>query len=147
MKIEIEKITQSKFRRPLDAGKVDEIVESIRTVGLINPITLSPDNKLIAGAHRLEAARKLGWSEIDFTVLDTNELAAELAEIDENLIRNELDMVTIGELAVRRDEILSELGQRAMSGTNLKNSGTGVDSAPVKTTATIANEMGMSERN
>jgi hypothetical protein len=43
---------------------------------------------------------------------------AELAEIDENLVRNELDPVTMGELANRRDEILKELGQRAKQGQN-----------------------------
>jgi hypothetical protein len=89
----------------------------------------------------------LGWDEIECVVLDCDELRTELAEIDENLIRNDLDSISIGELALRRDEILDALGLRAKSGTNIKNHRTGAGTAPVpKTTADIAKASGISER-
>ena len=44
--------------------------------------------KLIAGAHRLKAAKALGWTSIAATTLDDIDAdQAKLAEIDENLIR------------------------------------------------------------
>jgi N6-adenosine-specific RNA methylase IME4/ParB-like chromosome segregation protein Spo0J len=127
-------------------------------VGLINPITVTANHTLIAGAHRLEAVKLLGKAEIDATVIGVSGLRAELAEIDENLVRNELDPVTMGELANRRDEILKELGQRAMVGQGrpkengelnspfLNPEENASETAPLKTTAAIAKEMGVSER-
>src|SRR5262249_41633707 len=56
---------------------------------------------LIAGAHRLEAARSLGWSEIDAFVLDGDEVEARLWEIAENLHRKELT-------ALQRAELVSD---------------------------------------
>ena len=149
MKIPIEKISVHGSRRSIDAGKVAELAESIRRIGLLHPITITDDHRLVAGAHRLEACRKAGMSEIDCCYVVGDSLHIELAEIDENLIRNDLDAISIGELAIRRDEVLEALGLRA----NVSNKGyagkyevTGAESAPVKTTAIIAGEIGMSER-
>jgi ParB family transcriptional regulator, chromosome partitioning protein len=59
--------------------------------GRLNPISISAKNVLIAGRNRLEACRKLGWKKIAATVLTLNEIDCQIAEIDENLIRNELN--------------------------------------------------------
>jgi len=144
MKIKISEITVPEGRRNLDPVKVTELAESIRIVGLLNPITISTDNALIAGATRFAACEMLGLDEIECNVFEGDELHIELAEIDENLIRNDLDAISIGELAIRRDKILEELGLRA----NQSNKGksTGADSAPVKTTANLAKEAGVSKR-
>lgn len=48
---------------------------------------------MIAGLHRLEAAKMLGWTEIECTVKDLDGLLAQLAEIDENYVRTELDSI------------------------------------------------------
>ena len=144
--MKLSEITIPEGRRDIDYVKVSEIAESIKIVGLINPITIGKDNKLIAGAHRLEACKHLGFNEIDCIVLDCDELQAELAEIDENLIRNDLDAISIGELAIRRDEILEALGLRAKAGQG-RPSKNGAISAPLKTTADIAKEAGVSERS
>ena len=40
-----------------------ECVGYITAVGLMNPITVTKDNTLIAGLHRLEAVKLLGWTE------------------------------------------------------------------------------------
>ncbi|MDB5059820.1 MAG: hypothetical protein JWO59_3292 [Chloroflexi bacterium] len=45
-----------------------------------------------------------------------------------------------------RDEILEQRGERALSGTNLKNLGTGEECSPVpQTTAEVAASLGQSE--
>ena len=142
MKMKLSEITVPNGRRDIDYVKVSELAASIKIVGLINPITVSRDGTLIAGLHRLEACRCLGFDEIECVVLDCDELRTELAEIDENLVRNDLDSVRIGELAIRRDEILDALGVRAPAHRPKKGAGT----APLRTTADIAKESGISER-
>ena len=146
MKIPIDQISVSDSRRRIDTGKVSEIAESIRRIGLLHPITVTRNHRLVAGAHRLEACRRAGMSEIDCCFIDGDTLHVELAEIDENLIRNELDPISIGELAIRRDEILESLGQRAISGENQHTNRGGETASPLKTTESIAQEIGIGER-
>ena len=148
--ISIDDIKIENNRRPLNNDKVRELAESIKKIGLLNPIAISPEKVLIAGFHRICAYLDLGHIGIPAVIVHgANKLELELAEIDENLIRNELDPISIGDLAIRRDEILEELGERATV-SNKGNTGkyqvTGAESAPVKTTADIAKEIGVSER-
>ena len=82
-----------------------ELKNSINSLGLINPITVTQDNCLVAGYHRLEACKELGWETIPAQIVEADELTAELIEIDENLIRNELTVLERGEVLKRRKEI------------------------------------------
>ena len=93
-------------RRPASSAKIEQLAESIEQIGLLNPITVSDWGVLVAGLHRLEACKKLGWTEIPCNVIKEDD--AELAEIDENLIRNELTTLERGELLARRKEIYEE---------------------------------------
>jgi ParB family chromosome partitioning protein len=133
MKQKLFNITVPDGRREIDYAEVSKLAESIKIIGLINPITVSKDNILIAGAHRLEACRHLGFGEVECVVLDCDDLRTELAEIDENFVRNDLDSISVGELAIRRDEILDALGLRAKphgDGSNQHKS-KGAESAPL----------------
>jgi ParB/RepB/Spo0J family partition protein len=63
--------------------------------GQLQPIVVRPRKDggywLVAGLHRFEAAKKLKWKEINCTIFDGMAAdEADLAEIDENLIRAEL---------------------------------------------------------
>ena len=87
LEIDIDEIEVGETLIPIDQRRVDALVESIRDVGLLQPISVS-GRRLIAGRHRLEACRALGWVRIpaiELTGLDA--LAAEAACIDENLVR------------------------------------------------------------
>ena len=75
----------------------------------MNPITVDQEYTLIAGLHRLEAAKLLGWTEIECTVSSLEGLMAELAEIDENVIRKGLSTVEYNDLLLRRKEIYESL--------------------------------------
>jgi ParB family chromosome partitioning protein len=108
-KIKISEIRINQFRRRADFSKVEELAQSMREIGLLNPITVSRDNSLIAGLHRIEAVKLLGWEEIDANIVDVDGLRAELAEIDENLMRNELHYIDRGRQLARRKEIYEEL--------------------------------------
>lgn len=109
MNININQIEIGENRRPANPEKVKELSESIKEIGLLNPITITEKNKLIAGAHRIEAFKLLNREEIPCNILGLQGLQAELAEIDENLIRNEVDFLDRGELFERRKEIYEEL--------------------------------------
>ncbi len=61
MKIAINEIKVNLGRREANLSGIDELARSISEVGLLNPITVDPDHALIAGLHRLEATKRLGW--------------------------------------------------------------------------------------
>ena len=76
MRVPIDRIEIGARIRTVDPKQVARLVESIRDTGLLNPITVvaapaSEDGNakrgwvLVAGAHRLEACRMLGVSEIE----------------------------------------------------------------------------------
>ena len=94
-------------------------------MGLMNPITVTQDNTLIAGLHRLEAVKLLGWTEIECTVSDADGLQAELAEIDENFVRAGLSHRELGDLLLRRKELYEaihpETRQGQRNGQTVKN--------------------------
>lgn len=105
--------------RHLDESKVLELMQSYEQVRVqINPISVDEDLNLIAGAHRLEAAKNLGWETIEAKVFDHQDLQKELIEIDENLIRNELCYISSAEHIQERERILTSLGQRKERGSN-----------------------------
>ncbi len=104
--------------RRLDDGKVVELMNSYELMGVINPISVDQEFQLLAGAHRLEAARRLGWETIESKVFDDEDLQRELIEIDENLIRNELCYIATAEHILNRERILESLGKRRERGSN-----------------------------
>ena len=109
MLVPISEIKINSGRRNTDPDGVKDLAKSISEVGLLNPITITADKTLIAGCHRLEAAKMLGWTEIECTVCNVSGLQAELAEIDENFVRTNLSPIEFGDLLLRRKEIYEEL--------------------------------------
>ncbi len=109
MQISIFQVNVNAGRREADPEAVQKLADSISKVGLINPITVDQEYTLIAGLHRLEAAKRLGWTEIKCTVSDLEGLQAELAEIDENFVRKDLSDDEFRELLLRRKEIYEAL--------------------------------------
>lgn len=91
-----------RWRTDLNEKTVGGLVESIGALGLRNPISIifrddvEIDGEtydgvpaLVAGRHRLEAIRRLGWKTVDCEVF-TDEIAAEKWEISENIHRADL---------------------------------------------------------
>ena len=80
-----------KNRRTPMKGRVATLARSFREIGQLNPILVNADgNKLIAGRTRYEAAKQMGWKDIFCNVVEYDALHARLAEIDENLEREDL---------------------------------------------------------
>ena len=116
MKIKISDIKVNPGRRTVESKSVVELAKSIAAVGLLNPITLTGDYTLIAGLHRLEAAKQLGWAEIESTIVGMSGLQAELAEIDENIVRTGLTHRELGEQFLRRKELYEMLHPETKAG-------------------------------
>lgn len=74
-----------------DLGDLTELAESIGRVGLLHPIVVDPAGALIAGARRLAAVRRLGWTHVPVTRVDAISSAVDLlmAERDENTARRD----------------------------------------------------------
>jgi ParB family transcriptional regulator, chromosome partitioning protein len=151
--VAIDKVNIGSNRRPLKDHKVADLMQSIKVNGLLNPITLDQDLTLIAGLHRLTACKLLGLTQIECHIVTyTDDDQARLAEIDENLIRNELEALERSELWLERDQILERMGLRARPGDNQythgnrKTSGSETVSLPSRTTLDLAKEIGYTDR-
>lgn len=104
--------------RKRKASDITSLAESIKQLGLLNPITIQPDGTLIAGLNRLEACKFLGWQEIDVTIAELDELHTELAEIDENIARNDLTAIQRAEQLTRRKQIYESIYPETKKGTS-----------------------------
>ncbi|MBW4671221.1 MAG: ParB N-terminal domain-containing protein [Cyanomargarita calcarea GSE-NOS-MK-12-04C] len=146
--VPIDEIKIGANRRPLSDDTVTELMKSIDANGLLNPITIDRKRNLIAGLHRLTACKQLGLKKIECNIVNYQDAEqARLAEIDENLIRNELKAFERSELLLERIEILERMGRRAKAGDNQHTlKGGEMISPPLKTNLEIAKEIGYSER-
>jgi len=71
-----------------DYGDIDELAESIKTLGLLQPIVVRLDGTLVAGGRRLRAMRKLGWVDIPVTYFEVaDEVTLRILEVEENVRR------------------------------------------------------------
>jgi ParB/RepB/Spo0J family partition protein len=71
---------------------ISELADSIRSLGLIHPIVITPDGTLVAGERRLRAHQELGMTHI--SVQFTTDLAREeleAIELEENVKRKSLN--------------------------------------------------------
>lgn len=109
MKIQIDAIQVKPGRREANIQHIRELADSIKELGLLNPVSVDQDHTLIAGLHRLEAIKLLCWLEIECTVSILEGLRAELAEIDENFVRSDLSTLEYGEMLLRRKELYESL--------------------------------------
>lgn len=149
----IKDIVINSRRRSVRPAAVDELVESITQIGLLQPVTVNENRALIAGLHRVEAAKRLGWQTIPAHIKALDELNAELAEIDENLKRNELTALEQGEHLARRKEIYEALHpetrhvtERGGTGRGNKTTDTMSDVLPPSFTEDTAAKSGVAAR-
>lgn len=73
-----------------DLGNLEDLKDSLRRYGLLNPITLNSKYELIAGERRLEAAKAIGWTSINANIIDNITKLSQLEmELEENNQRKE----------------------------------------------------------
>lgn len=78
-------------RQRRELTEIESLAESIRNIGLINPIVIDRDNVLIAGERRLTACLSIGISPVPVRYLDDLSLfERHLIELEENIKRVDL---------------------------------------------------------
>jgi len=115
----IDQIHARSDARIIDEATVSGLADSIGAVGLINPIrvrAVGDQWEVIAGMHRLSACKRLGLIEIAADVIESDDLHAELAMIDENLCRAELSPSDRAKQTARRKAIYLELHPETKQG-------------------------------
>lgn len=125
VQVEIDKIKVD--RKGCRSDEVDiELVESIKTIGLLNPITITTDYALIAGGRRFAAVKNLGWRTISATIYrspeGTSEDLSELAHLDENIVRKNLTDYHFDEALAQRKAIYERLYPETKQGGDRKSS-------------------------
>lgn len=141
MIIKIDDIIINSRKRKLNTYKVKELAESMKLIGQLEPITITKSNILLAGLHRVEAAKLLGWQSIEAQFFEGDAISMELVEIDENLMRNDLTILEQGEHLARRQELIGW-----KNGMNQYSLGCDIMSPP-KSTSEIAKDIGLTERS
>lgn len=98
-------------RHRKDPGDLKQLMESIKRIGLLQPITITPEGVLVCGWRRLEAVRRLDWHSMKVWVRSgiSDKLEALLAQQDENQLHKPLTELEKAALyrelkAIRADE-------------------------------------------
>lgn len=117
--------------RATSEEQVNALMASIAEVGLLNPITVYPREivqngikaagyGIVAGSHRFDACKRLGWSEIPAVVLDLDEQRRVIAECDENLCGPSLSASEEAEFIHRRKQAYELLHPETVREATLK---------------------------
>ena len=84
-------------RGAVDGDALDELAESMRTSGLLQPVVVRPAEngtyQLIAGERRWRAAQRLGWEEIPVVVREVDDRTLLTLALVENLQRDALSPI------------------------------------------------------
>jgi ParB/RepB/Spo0J family partition protein len=81
---------ENRQRRELE--NIDELAESIKRNGLINPIVVTRDLQLVAGERRLTAHQRLGFDQIAVQYVDDlSDEELQIIELEENIRRVDLN--------------------------------------------------------
>jgi ParB family chromosome partitioning protein len=142
-------------RHRKDLGDIDGLARSMREVGLLHPLVVDRNHKLIAGHRRLEAAKKMGWRKVAVRVvagLEEAELAL-LAERDENTCREDFtpsEAVALGKALEALEKARAKERQKHHGGTapgKKKNTGGNLPQVTGgKTRDKVAEVVGLSGR-
>ncbi len=94
--VDIDKIKARKDqpRKTFDEDALDELAQSIREYGLIQPIILSPSQdgyEIIAGERRYRACQKLGLERVEALIKDYDSRTQDMVAVIENIQREDLN--------------------------------------------------------
>jgi ParB family chromosome partitioning protein len=105
---------------PLNQEELDYLAKSIGDHGLINPITITPDNVIIAGEQRWRACVQLGLNEVPVIIRKPkDDLEVEELRIAENLARRNVPLYSYAKALERQNLIkLQRLQDTEIKGAN-----------------------------
>ena len=111
-------LPKSQVRQYFDPEKLEQLAESIKLHGVLEPLLLTPQNELIAGERRLKASKMVGLTQLPVKILNVSSDEAKTLALVENLQREELNPVEETEgilellqlnLERERDDVISLL--------------------------------------
>lgn len=117
-------------RMSFDAEALEELAESIRTLGLIQPITVrrwGPRYQIISGERRFRACRMAGMDMVPAYIKDTDDQGMLEMAIVENIQREDLDPIEtalsyqrlIDECHLTQEQMAARVGKKRVSITNM----------------------------
>jgi ParB family chromosome partitioning protein len=122
-------------RHRKDPGDLKPLMESIERLGLLQPITITPEGVLVCGWRRLEAVRRLGWRTMKVWVRSgiSDKLSMLLAEHDENQLHKPLNELEKAALYRELKALRAEDAERRMQATQFGGSGSAPGAEPGET--------------
>lgn len=121
-RVALADIEVSNRLRPVSDAGVESIIASINETGVMKDAIHLRQKRggamvLIAGGHRLEAARRLGWDEIEAKVwADVTDDWARLMEIDDNIAGAELNPLDTALFLAERKRVYEKLHPETRAG-------------------------------
>jgi ParB family transcriptional regulator, chromosome partitioning protein len=153
--VSIDLIEVADRLRPVSEAGVESLVASITELGVMkDPIHLRQKKGgklvLIAGGHRLEAARRLGWAEVSAQIWDeVTDDWARLMEVDDNLAGAEMNALDTAVFLAERKRVYEKLHpetRRGVAGAMGRWDATDMMSVASFSTAT-AEKFGLTDRH
>lgn len=114
VKIRIDDVQIPDNWRSIDEKAVEALAASMQQIGLQTPISVRATKKglrLIAGRHRLEAAKKLSRKYIDAIVMRGNKVGRACWRYSENLDRADYTALEYAEAVVKRAKLVSKMAK------------------------------------
>ena len=150
-RVPLDSLTVATRHRQADPAKVRVIADSMARHGQLQPVTVYQSGEysctLVAGLHRVQAARSLGWEEIDAVFVEGDVLAREMLEIAENLHRCDLTKEERDRQIRRYAELLEALPRQTVAPTEARVDGRRKGPQHEKgVAAKVAEETGLSVR-
>ncbi|HHF42439.1 MAG TPA: hypothetical protein ENL38_01800 [Candidatus Aminicenantes bacterium] len=94
--VKLDEVKIGKRYRTTNKDVIERLKSSIKEIGLLQPIVISKDKDLVAGFHRLQALKELGYEEVPAVVC--KEDTEFFCEMEENFVRSELTTLERAEL-------------------------------------------------
>lgn len=121
-KIDIDLIEARSAQPRKNFENIEELAESIKEYGLLNPIVLSKNNgkyEIIAGERRYRASIKAGLKKIDAIVRDFDQKDIDILSLVENIQREDLSALEeaeaykklIDDFSMTQEEISKSMGK------------------------------------
>ncbi|WP_081962507.1 ParB/RepB/Spo0J family partition protein [Paracoccus sanguinis] len=153
----VAEIRADRRLRPVSEAGVEAILASVGELGqIVTPLTVRQRQvqgsglvyELLDGAHRLEAARRLGHGEVPVRVFECTGDQAALMEIDGNLAGAELNALDTAVFLATRKAVYERLHPETRQGGSRGNQHTGGWQTDMMSFCqTTAEKFGLSERH
>tara|TARA_Y100000593_G_scaffold39283_1_gene75972 strand:+ start:2549 stop:4315 length:1767 start_codon:yes stop_codon:yes gene_type:complete len=90
-------------------SEIDDLEQSLKTHGQLEPIVLTKDHTLISGHRRFYAIKRLGWKECDVRIQDPKNVIVSLIEFNRHRVKSVTDI--LNESRFLEKELRDQIGK------------------------------------